>query len=682
MKIPHFGNRCIGSGQVPCLTRVVQRPGRRRMLVLVLDLHADDRTAVLVEQTLDLRGNLVIEQTDIKQVEGVIGTDIQRLGKQPVRQAAIAHFPVAERSDADDAPQADLAAQFHESAQVLVSVPVENAFFGFMDIPEHVGRDHIDSSGFHLAQLLLPLLTGIAAVMELAQDRDERFPVHLHVETVDGDTAPGRRGSPQMEMVVADSHRLGRRIDGIGLLVRLSFRFPSSQDKGRITVGVQETAVPGKGQLTGIAVAPGNIHRLSAVHVPGIVFQHNDRRLPQGAPAERIEITCPAIDYDHFRIGVGRPVVEDAAPVIGRKRRDAFKGAFHEDIAVGGFEIAHPGEGSAPVPECTAVGKQASTAQDGIPASVHFASLQVNGTVGLQGIAVADDMHPIQGDAFPVQEQTFGLTCQIGGEGDVAQHDVRTVVEGHCRPPLRECSGPLVGLDRQGMGVENLVVGIMHPRHIGAGTEDDDIRLVADIDDLLVIAGKDPDDDLVGREIRNGIQGTLKRGKIAVSGSVDDKRIPQGRGFGGRREGPVPDAPERAGGDGQDAVIQGDPVLPPRLQHIVMRIDHGGVSPDQDRVEMERVRKAPDDRQLVIGRRGFRRAGRRSGNGIPVGRDGIPGIVVGNFRVVDVRCIGAAFRRSRRNGHVQTVHAFPGPGIEDPDPAGRSDGRYLVESHL
>ena len=52
--------------------------------------------------------------------------------------------------------------------------------------------------------------------------------------------------------------------------------------------------VAGQGKLAGEAVASGHVNRLTTVHIPGIVLQHQDRGLTQGAPAQRIEI--PYVD--------------------------------------------------------------------------------------------------------------------------------------------------------------------------------------------------------------------------------------------------------------------------------------------------------------------------------------------------------------------------------------------------
>ena len=73
----------------------------------------------------------------------------------------------------------------------------------------------------------------------------------------------------------------------------------------------------------------------------------------------------------------------------------------------------------------------------GLAAAVDRAVLHIDGSIGLERVAVADDVDAVQGDAVAAQEQSLGLAHEVGREGYVAQDQVIAVVEGDGRPPLR-----------------------------------------------------------------------------------------------------------------------------------------------------------------------------------------------------------------------------------------------------
>ena len=86
---------------------------------------------------------------------------------------------------------------------------------------------------------------------------------------------------------------------------------------------------------------------------------------------------------------------------------------------MGGLEIADPGERAAAVAEGAAVREEAAAAEDGIAASVDGAAFEVHGPIGLERVAVADDVDAVQGDAVAAEEEPFGLAHEVGGEGDI-----------------------------------------------------------------------------------------------------------------------------------------------------------------------------------------------------------------------------------------------------------------------
>ena len=366
-------------------------------------------------------------------------------------------------------------------------------------------------------------------------------------------------------------------------------------------------------------------------------------------------------------------MVEDGTAVVGGGVGGAFEGAFHEDVPVGRLEVADPGEGAAAVAEGAAVREEAAATEDGVAASVDGAALHINGPIGLERVAVADDMDSVQGDAVTAEEETLGLAHQVGGEGDVLEDEVVAMVEGDGRPPLREGAGPFVGLDRQRVRVEHFVVGVMHAGDVRAGAEDGDMGLVAHVHDLLIVAGHHADDDGCGGEVRNQVQGALQRGKVPGAGGIHHEGVRERRRRLLCREGPFPRLRR------EDSLVNAHSILVPILQHIVVRVDDRGVAAHEHRMEMERVREPADDRELVLRRRGLGRSGRRTGHGVPVRRHEIPAIVVRNLGIVDVRRVGPALRRPRRHGQVQTVHAFAAAEVIDPDPALMADGRRLAE---
>ena len=395
-----------------------------------------------------------------------------------------------------------------------------------------------------------------------------------------------------------------------------------------------------------------------------------------------MEVADAAVEEDHFGVGVGGAVVEEGAAVVGGGVGGAFEGAFDEDVAVGGLEVADPGEGAAAVAEGGAVREEAAAAEDGVAASVDGAALHVNGPIGLERVAVADDMDAVQGDAVAAQEQSLGLAHEVGGEGDVLQNEVVAVVEGHRRPPLREGSRPLVGLDRQRVRVEDLVVGIMHAGDVGARADNGDMGLVPHIDDLLVVTGHHLDDDGLRREVRNQVQGALQRAKVPGARGVDDEGVREGRRFVCGGEGPSTGegaALPRALGRREHALIDRHPIFVPILQHVVVRVDHRGSAAHEHGMEMERVRESADDGELVLWRRGLDRSRRGAGHGVPVRRHETAAVVVRDLGIVDVRRVRPALRRPRRHGQVETVHALTARHVPDPDPALVAHRRHILE---
>lgn len=177
--------------------------------MLILNLAADDRSAILIVKALDLAGYLVVEQLDIVEILGVVGADVEVLGKNPVGNRAVAYLAVAEGAYAHDYVHAVLAAQLEEAAQVAVAGPHPLAFARLVEAPEHVGGQDVDASGAHLYDLFLPLVGGIARIVELAAHGDYGPAVARHVEVVDGNRAAVGGGCAHLQMVAAQRLPLG-----------------------------------------------------------------------------------------------------------------------------------------------------------------------------------------------------------------------------------------------------------------------------------------------------------------------------------------------------------------------------------------------------------------------------------------------------------------------------------------
>ena len=87
---------------------VSKSPGRRRMLIFVFDLKADDRAALFEQQTPELSTDFTIEPVDIIEVCGVVAAHFDGSAIQPVGQTAVAHFAVSKGAYAHDQVQAVL----------------------------------------------------------------------------------------------------------------------------------------------------------------------------------------------------------------------------------------------------------------------------------------------------------------------------------------------------------------------------------------------------------------------------------------------------------------------------------------------------------------------------------------------------------------------------------------------
>ena len=91
--------------------------------------------------------------------------------------------------------------------------------------------------------------------------------------------------------------------------------------------------------------------------------------------------------------------------------------------------VAYIREGTAFVAEVAAIGEHGAATQYGVASAIQLTGFHIKGSVGLQCVTRANDVYAIEGDALAVDQETFGLTGEVGSHREVFHHDVRTVVE-------------------------------------------------------------------------------------------------------------------------------------------------------------------------------------------------------------------------------------------------------------
>ena len=169
----------------------------------------------------------------------------------------------------------------------------------------------------------------------------------------------------------------------------------------------------------------------------------------------------------------------------------------------------------------------------------------------------------------------------------------------------RKCAGPLVGGDIRRVRVEDFVVGVKHLDLVPVLAEERDVRLVAEINDLLIRAVPDEDGDalgiVVGDEIDRALHGVEIPG--AVAGDHEPRRIRGRRALLVEKVQPLfplkpvklPSA--RVSTPGIDLHV----ICLVVLQKIVVRVDGRHVVVDDHGVKVEGIGEAADDGQLVGG---------------------------------------------------------------------------------
>ena len=154
--------------------------------VFVVQLHADDRAAVLEVQPPGLLADFRVQAADIPQKVGMHRAHLEGLAVQPVGQSAVAHLAMVEGPHPENHIQAVLPAQFNKPAQIPPPGEVKHALLFLNVVPEHIGGYDVHTTHAHLDDLVLPAGGVHPAVMEFAGHGKEGLPVFFHMIVVEG----------------------------------------------------------------------------------------------------------------------------------------------------------------------------------------------------------------------------------------------------------------------------------------------------------------------------------------------------------------------------------------------------------------------------------------------------------------------------------------------------------------
>ena len=157
------------------------------MAVFVLQLNTDDGAAVFAIESFELLCDFAIELSRVFEIERVIAADLQGLCEKPIRKSSVAYFAMAERPESHDCIKTFFLAQLDEFSQVAPAVPSKLAFFFFVNIPEYIRRNNIESSCLALLQFVSPVFLRNAAVVDFAHYGNPRLAVAKEIVFVPRD---------------------------------------------------------------------------------------------------------------------------------------------------------------------------------------------------------------------------------------------------------------------------------------------------------------------------------------------------------------------------------------------------------------------------------------------------------------------------------------------------------------
>jgi hypothetical protein len=165
-----------------------------------------------------------------------------------------------------------------------------------------------------------------------------------------------------------------------------------------------------------------------------------------------------------------------------------------------------------------------------------------------------------------------------------------------------------VGADVRRMRIEDFVVRVEDDDRVAVFPDDGQVRLVAEVDNLLVAAVAHEDGGAARTPIGYEVDCALHGVEIAAAvGGHDDARGVRWRRPSLRCEGPAggaADAAEAAIGEAQDSGIDLHVVGRLVLEQVVMRVDRRDGVVHDDRIEVKPVAEPADDRELGVAGRG------------------------------------------------------------------------------
>jgi len=157
------------------------------VIQFVVELDTNDRPAVLIEQTLHLIEVLLVKSPDILQINRIVGPRFDALLPDPVGDTSVADLAVTKRADTQQNVKMVLFADFDKTSQISSAGKVELPFNLFVVNPEAIGGYHIQPSGFHFFNGIVPQRIGITGIMDFAHDRKPGFTVLYQKIVVHGD---------------------------------------------------------------------------------------------------------------------------------------------------------------------------------------------------------------------------------------------------------------------------------------------------------------------------------------------------------------------------------------------------------------------------------------------------------------------------------------------------------------
>jgi len=142
--------------------------------VFIFQLDAYNWASVLCHLSCRLLPDLLIKAAHLLQIAGIIAAQpAAEFFRQPVREPAVAAFPMGPGPDAQPHLHANSAAGLQKDPQITAAAKVPLTAPFLMVDPENIGCRHRDAARFHLQQFFLPVLRLISGKMKLPHYRQK-----------------------------------------------------------------------------------------------------------------------------------------------------------------------------------------------------------------------------------------------------------------------------------------------------------------------------------------------------------------------------------------------------------------------------------------------------------------------------------------------------------------------------